>query len=135
MYHYQTTMQWGRRFTGLKVFMMFAELGLPGIAERIEHQADLGDYLRKALIKSGWTILNKTSLPVVCFSHARITAGEISINEIVDQLAHDQVAWISRTHLRNQIPALRACVTNFRTQQEDIDVLINGLGHIIAKQD
>lgn len=135
MYHFQTTMQWGRRFTGLKVFIMLAELGLPGIAARIERQADMGDYLREALIKTGWTILNKTALPVVCFSHARIATGAVSADEIVNRLAHDQVAWISRTHLQNQIPALRACVTNFRTRQEDIDVLIEGLNRIIAQID
>ena len=131
VYHFQTTMQWGRRFTGLKVFIMLAELGLPGIAKRLEHQAKMGDYLRDELRKNGWEILNKTALPVVCFNHPGITKKGLSLDDMVSRLARDQVAWISRTHLQNKIPCLRACVTNFRTQKRDIDVLVEGLNGIV----
>lgn len=132
VYHFLTTMQWGRRFTGLKVFIMLAELGLPGIAARLEHQAEMGEYLRNKLRKNRWEILNKTALPVVCFNHPRITENNISLDDMVSGLARDQVAWISRTYLQNKIPCLRACVTNFRTQRQDIDVLIEGLKEIVS---
>ncbi len=132
VYHFLTTMQWGRRFTGLKVFIMLAELGLPGIADRLEHQAGMGEYLRNELRKSGWDVLNKTALPVVCFTHARIMEKNISLDDLVKDLARDHVAWISRTHLQNKTPCLRACVTNFRTQRQDIDVLVAGLNSLIS---
>jgi aromatic-L-amino-acid/L-tryptophan decarboxylase len=132
VYPFLTTMQWGRRFTGLKVFIMLAELGLPGIAARLEHQAEIGEYLRDELMKNGWRVLNKTALPVVCFNHPRITEKHISLDEMVSRLASDQVAWISRTHLQNKIPCLRACVTNFRTQRQDIDVLVEALNGIVS---
>ena len=132
MYHFLTTMQWGRRFTGLKVFIMLAELGLPGIAARLEHQAEMGEYLRNELKKNGWEILNKAVLPVVCFNHPRIMENDISLDDMVDGLARNQIAWISRTRLRNRIPCLRACVTNFRTQRQDIDVLVEGLNDIVS---
>lgn len=132
MYHFNTTLQWGRRFTGLKVFMLLAELGLPGIAARLEHQTDMGDYLRDELRKKGWEILNNTPLPVVCFTHPAIVEKGVSLDAMVSRLAHDQLAWISRTRLRNTMPCLRACVTNFRTQRPDIDAVVKALDHFIS---
>jgi len=111
---------------------MLAELGLPGVAARLEHQAGMEEYLRDELKKNGWDILNKTALPVVCFNHPRIVEKNISLDDMVSGLARDQVAWISRTHLQNKIPCLRACVTNFRTQRQDIDVLVDGLNDIVS---
>ncbi len=132
-YHFLTTMQWGRRFTGLKVFMMLAEQGFGGIAERLEHQTAMGEYLRTRLKDNGWAVLNSTPLPVVCFNHPVITEKHISLDDLVGLLAKNQIAWISRTHLKNELPCLRACITNFRTREEDIDRLLDGLNHAISQ--
>lgn len=132
-YHYLTSLQWGRRFTGLKVFMMLASLGLAGIAERIEHQARLGEYLRQKLRDSGWEVLNITALPVVCFMHPIIKSTQISLNEIIRELKMNNQAWISSTLLQRKIPCLRACITNFRTRRDDIDALVDALNRIIQR--
>jgi glutamate/tyrosine decarboxylase-like PLP-dependent enzyme len=131
VYPFINTMQWSRRFIGLKLFMMFAEHGLETIARRIERQTELGDYLRERLRDAGWQILNDTPLPVVCFSHQRIAAQAVAPEEIVHKLKHEQTAWISKTLLREQIPALRACIINFQTQPEDVDCLVDGLNRAI----
>jgi glutamate/tyrosine decarboxylase-like PLP-dependent enzyme len=132
-YNYLETLQWGRRFTGLKLFLMMAELGVSGIAKRLEHQASMGEYLREQLQGNGWLILNKTRLPVVCFSHPRIEEGRLDIETIVETLKRDQAAWVSRTHLQKKRPCLRACIANYLTQKEDIDKLIEGLGAILVQ--
>jgi glutamate/tyrosine decarboxylase-like PLP-dependent enzyme len=130
-YQFVNTMQWSRRFIGLKVFMMFAELGLAGVARRIERQTELGDYLRERLIEEGWKVLNGTPLPVICFSHRRIEEQAISPEEIVRRLKNRRTAWISKTRLRNQIPVLRACITNFQTEPDDIEYLVSELNETI----
>src|SRR4029453_182765 len=122
---------WSRRFIGLKVFMTFAERGLAGVARRIERQTELGEYLRERLIEDGWKVLNDTPLPVICFSHRRIEEQGTSPEEIVRRLNNRQTAWISKTRLRNQIPVLRACVTNFLTEQDDIEYLVKELNGTI----
>ena len=43
---YVTTIQWSRRFIGLKLFMTLAELGWDGMAELIEHQSAMSELLR-----------------------------------------------------------------------------------------
>ena len=134
-YNYLTSIQWGRRFTGLKVFIMLASLGFEGIAARIEHQALMGDYFRKRLRESGWDLLNNTTLPVICFTHPCIREKQIPLNEIISKLKTNNQGWISSTRLQGKIPCLRACVTNFRSQEDDIDVLVDGLNKIIQDTD
>ena len=121
---YVTSMQWSRRFIGLKVFLMFATRGLPEIGRRIEHQADVGDYLREQLRRRGWSVLNPTPLPVVCFWHADFDGRPERAGEIATRLRNTGEAWISKTDLRGRTRALRACITNFDTQPQHIEHLV-----------
>ena len=43
-----TSVQWSRRFIGLKLFLALAERGESGYAAMIEHQARMGDLLRES---------------------------------------------------------------------------------------
>src|SRR5216117_3737637 len=43
---YTTSVQWSRRFIGLKLFLALAEHGESGYVQMIEHQARMGDVLR-----------------------------------------------------------------------------------------
>ena len=63
-----SSMQWSRRFTGLKVLLSLMVAGWDGYAEAIRHQTAMGDLLRSRLREEGWTIRNHTALPVVCFT-------------------------------------------------------------------
>ncbi|ODN41309.1 pyridoxal phosphate-dependent decarboxylase family protein [Piscirickettsia litoralis] len=74
---YSTTLQWSRRFIGLKVFMTIAEVGWPEIDERIGSQFKVGQYLRVGLKDQGYTIHNNTLLPVICFNHRQIASNEL----------------------------------------------------------
>jgi glutamate/tyrosine decarboxylase-like PLP-dependent enzyme len=124
---YASTMQWSRRMIGLKVFMMLAELGLDGYRQLIERQAGMGDLLRERLRQTGWLICNETPLPVVCFSHPDIQGGKLTTGEILASIyAHGRV-WISDVILGGQERVLRACITSFRTDKEDIECLIEEL--------
>jgi len=122
-----TSMQWSRRLIGLKLFMVLARQGVAGVAGRIERQTELGELLRELLRERGFKLLNSTRLPVVCFTHSAIENGEIDPATIVRRLADSQTAWISKTVLRAQIPALRACISNFRTGEDDLLELVDGL--------
>jgi glutamate/tyrosine decarboxylase-like PLP-dependent enzyme len=122
---YTTTIQWSRRFTGLKLFMTLAEAGGEKLAQQIEHQTDMGDLLRRKLIENGWEILNDTPLPVVCFTHSGLDAQQQSA--VLDQLYSRGYVWISGTLLRKHTPALRACITSYHTNADDVTFLINEL--------
>ena len=131
-YTYRNTVQWSRRFIGLKLFMLLALEGASGIEGRINHQAALGDFLRTRLKDRGWILANQTPLPLVCFSHPDLMDREDRHRQIVDCLADNQLAWISKTKLRNKSHVLRACITNFRSTREDVETLVRGLDRALA---
>jgi glutamate/tyrosine decarboxylase-like PLP-dependent enzyme len=121
---YTTTAQWSRRAIGFKVFMALAELGTSGYGELIEHQAQMGDYLRKRLDQLGWEVLNTTVLPVVCFTHPAIKQGKLLTGEILKTVYERGRVWISEVILGKQERVLRACITSFHTNESDIDCLL-----------
>jgi glutamate/tyrosine decarboxylase-like PLP-dependent enzyme len=118
------TMQWSRRFTGLKVFLSMAVAGDEGYARALRHQTAMGNLLRTTLVRSGWHIENETPLPVVCFTDP----GGADPHQIAMRVVGSGEAWISTTVLSGSKTVLRACITNYRTTPEDISALIQSLG-------
>lgn len=125
---YTSTVQWSRRFIGLKLFMSLAHNGEAGYAAMIEHQARMGDLLRELLTESGWRIVNRTPLPVVCF-----TRPGLNIPAFLARLKSEQIAWMSETECAGQ-PVLRACVTSFKTTEDDVRFTVDGLNRIAAEK-
>lgn len=126
---YATTAQWSRRMIGLKVFMALAELGTNGYADIIDHQAQMGDYLRDQLHEIGWIVVNNTQLPVVCFTHSDILSGKTTTNQILRTIYERNRVWISDVVLGGKELVLRACVTSFNSNEGDVDCLIEELEH------
>jgi glutamate/tyrosine decarboxylase-like PLP-dependent enzyme len=128
---YITTIQWSRRFTGLKVFMALAEMGAGGYGEEIEHQARMGRELEVRLVRKGWKVVNETPLPVVCFTHERIETGKIAIADILNKIYEQGRHWLSEVRLPGGARALRVCICSYRTGISDIDLLVRELEEII----
>jgi glutamate/tyrosine decarboxylase-like PLP-dependent enzyme len=118
--------QWSRRFIGLKVFMALAAAGHAGYAAQIERDCRLGDHLRTRLRDDGWRIVNDTPLPVVCFVPNEHACPADRLAEIARHVDTSGKAWISVAQLAGR-PALRACITSYRTTQPDIDALCHTL--------
>lgn len=124
---FQVTPQWSRRATGLKVFMALAELGVPGYAALVEHQAAMGRLLRDKLQAAGWTLVTDSPLPVVCFTHPDIAAGRSSIDEVIRRVYANRRTWVSPVLLGGRVRAIRACITSYETGPEDLDALVEEL--------
>jgi glutamate/tyrosine decarboxylase-like PLP-dependent enzyme len=123
------SLQWSRRFIGLKVFLPIAAMGWSGVAELIRRQCRLGSGLRQMLIRDGWLCLNETPLPVVCFTAEEDIDGGMA-DLIVKRVVESGSAWISNVNLHQ--PAIRACVTNFRTTENDLEALLSALNQARA---
>jgi aromatic-L-amino-acid decarboxylase len=126
---YTNSAQWSRRFIGLKLFMTLAQQGENGYAEMIEHQTRMGNVLRDALRASGWSILNETPLPLVCFTRQGLVPGEF-----LAALHKRQIAWMSEARVGN-IPVVRACITSFRTTERDIHWVVSEMNRLVAVTD
>jgi hypothetical protein len=62
----------------------------------------------------------------VCFTHPRLTDQEAH-DRLARRLRLDQIAWISRVTLAGHTCALRACITSYETQLEDVEALAQAL--------
>jgi glutamate/tyrosine decarboxylase-like PLP-dependent enzyme len=124
---YRMSIQWSRRYIGLKVFCTVAALGVDGLRRMIEHQAAMGDLLRAKLVERGWIMVNDSVLPVVCFTHPRVGEGSCSAAALVGRVCTGGRAWISEVRLTGKAPALRACITNYRSTEGDLAVLMEEL--------
>ena len=123
------SIQWSRRFIGLKVFMSLMVAGWEGYRTVIRHMTAMGDRLRKELDAAGWEVVNRTPLPLVCFVDRQHADGKSSeyLDAIALAIVSSGKAWISTTRLAGSTPVLRACITNYRTGLEDILALVEAL--------
>ncbi len=116
---YTTSVQWSRRFIGLKLFLSLAHQGESGYIEMIEHQMRMGEVLRESLRRAGWRIVNDTPLPLVCF-----TRDGLATDKFLAALYRRQIAWMSEVRLGGGAPVVRACITSFRTTAADIEWVV-----------
>ena len=122
---YTSSVQWSRRFIGLKLFLALAQKGESGYAAMIENQTHLGNVLRETLKRAGWRIVNVTPLPVVCF-----TRDGLVVEKFLAALYERQIAWMSQVRLRDGSPVVRACVTSIQTTERDIQDVVNAFGEL-----
>lgn len=125
---YTNSVQWSRRFIGLKLFLALAQHGESGYVAMIEHQARMGDVLRQSLASAGWQIVNNTPLPLVCFTREGLVASEF-----LAALYGQQIAWMSEVRLGDAAPVVRACVTSFRTSESDVDWVVGEMNRIVGQ--
>ena len=120
------SIQWSRRFNGLKVYLSLLMYGWKGFEQAINHHMAMGDHLREQLKKSGWKIMNPTQLPVVCFTHPAHEGDPNFTTKMLQYILQQGRAWISVYPVNGQ-STFRACITNYNTQPEDIQALIQQL--------
>ena len=123
---YLHSIQWSRRFNGLKIFLPLATHGWKGYSTVISNQIRMGDHLRKLLIENGWEIMNTTKLPVICFTHPGLKGKDSEVTRIVDRVVQSGKAWVSTYPIHNKL-TIRACVINYATTEEDLHILIDDL--------
>jgi glutamate/tyrosine decarboxylase-like PLP-dependent enzyme len=125
------SLQWSRRFIGLKLFLSLAVAGWDGYSAAIRHQTAMGELLRRRLIEENWEIANQTPLPLVCFTDRESVWDSAKCQRFANAVVHSGKAWISTVELGKQKrSALRACITNCLTEPRHIDALLAVLGQM-----
>lgn len=120
---YIHSIQWSRRFNGLRLYLPLAVFGWKGYETVIHHQIELGNALRKGLVKKDWTIENNSKLPIVCFTHPSLHDKERAVEQITSAIVNSGKAWLSVYPIRDK-STFRACITNFSSSLEDVQELI-----------
>ncbi|UUN25087.1 pyridoxal-dependent decarboxylase [Streptomyces sp. FIT100] len=129
---YVASVQWSRRFAGLKVFLALAAVGRQGYAEQLERDTALGELLAGRLAEEGWLRINDTPLPVVCVVDPDTDAAGPERSwawhsAVADRVVRRGEAWLSPVRLAGR-PAIRICLTSHRTRAEDVEAVVSALG-------
>ena len=127
---YTHSMQWSRRFMGLKLFLSLACMGWSGYRDHIEQALRLAEALKSRLAGSGWRVVNDSPLAVVCFVDGR---GQAEPEATAADVVNAGRAWLSTTLFEGR-PVLRACLTSHFTGEEHIAVLVDELNRSRAAQ-
>jgi len=120
---YTSTVQWSRRFLGLRLFLSLAAVGWAGHAAHVERAVDLVRLLARNLLARGWTVANDISLAVLC---AEPPAGGAPVREIVARVVRSGEAWVSVASYEGR-EVVRACVTHGETSEADVEALTAAL--------
>lgn len=120
---YVNSIQWSRRFVGLRLFLSLGVAGWQGYAAHVEHGISLIQSLTDELIGVGWTLVNDSQMAVACLVPP--TNG-LSVEELVARVVESGDSWVSVTKFEGQ-SVLRACVTNGHATTADIDRLAKQL--------
>lgn len=119
---YVNSVQWSRRFLGLRLFLSLAVGGWRGYGAHVDRTLALVDLLKQQLNDNGWQVCNQSPLGVVCI----VPPQGISAREVVNRVLGSGKAWVSVATFERQ-EVIRACVTSGETTEYDVAVLIESL--------
>jgi len=114
---YAHSIQWSRRFIGLKLYMTLASFGWQGMSALVDHTCAIGNFVRSQLEDYNWNILNNSVMPIVCFSDDRLEGPQVQA--LCDQVNQTGETWISTYPIAGRL-ALRVCITNYKTSEQEI---------------
>jgi aromatic-L-amino-acid decarboxylase len=120
---YLNTVQWSRRFLGLRLFLALAVAGWRGYGAHMEHAVEVIEQVKVRLVQRGWAALNDSPLAVLCAAPPT-SLGDV--RGIVTRLLASGRAWVARTKFEGQ-EVVRICATHGETTLADVDELVRGL--------
>lgn len=117
---YVSTMQWSRRFLGLRLFLSLGAVGWTGYAQHVDRSIALIGLLRVALLHLGWRIANESSLDVLCVEPPE---GASDVATIVKRVLASGRAWVAAAAFEGRM-VIRICVTHGEVTGDDINLLV-----------
>jgi len=120
---YVTSVQWSRRFLGLRLFLSLAAAGWEGYGRHVERAIELAALLRERLVARGWTIANHSALAVLCIEPPE---GADDARAIVGRVLASGRVWISAANFEGR-QVIRACLTHGETTQDHLMELVDAL--------
>jgi glutamate/tyrosine decarboxylase-like PLP-dependent enzyme len=117
------SLQWSRRFMGLRLFLSLAAAGWEGCAAHVERAVTVIERARERLEERGWSAVNDSQLAVLCLLSP---PGYPPVREIVRRLLESARAWAAVASHEGQ-DVVRICATHGETAERDVDELVGAL--------
>jgi glutamate/tyrosine decarboxylase-like PLP-dependent enzyme len=120
---YLNSVQWSRRFLGLRLFLALATAGWHGLGAHVERGVEVIALVKQRLLASGWRIANDSPLSVL---DAVPPAALGDVRALVRRVVASGRAWVAPTTYEGQ-EVVRICATNGETGAADVEALIAAL--------
>ncbi len=120
---YLNTVQWSRRFLGLRLFLSLAAAGWSGYEAHIERAIAVAALARDELLARGWEVVNDSQLAVLCVVPP---AGYAPVKDLVKRVVTSGKAWAAAAKTEGR-DVVRICVTHGETSEADVAALVAAL--------
>ena len=120
---YLNTVQWSRRFLGLRLFLSLATAGWSGYGVHVERAGEVTRLARERLVARGWRAVNDSELAVLCIVPP---PGYPPIRDIVRRVLASGRAWVAVAKTEGR-EVVRVCVTHGETSAADVEELVAAL--------
>jgi glutamate/tyrosine decarboxylase-like PLP-dependent enzyme len=120
---YMNSLQWSRRFLGLRLFLSLAAAGWAGHAAHIERAVAQAARIRSELERRGWAIVNDSPLALLTVVPPATLGNP---QAVVERVLKSGRAWVSLAHFEER-DVVRICVTHGETADEDLSILVETL--------
>jgi glutamate/tyrosine decarboxylase-like PLP-dependent enzyme len=120
---YLNSVQWSRRFVGLRLFLALTAAGWEGLGAHVERGVEVIERIKEGLLASGWRVANDSPLAVL---DVIPPAGFGDVRTLVRRVVASGRAWVAPTVFEGR-DVVRICATNGETGTEDVNALIAAL--------
>jgi aromatic-L-amino-acid decarboxylase len=120
---YLNSVQWSRRFLGLRLFLSLGVAGWQGVAEHVERAVEVVAQVKERLVARDWTVANDSSLAVLCVEPPAAGPGA---RDIVRRTLASGRAWVARSTFEGR-EVIRICATHGQTSLADVEELVRVL--------
>jgi len=122
--------QLSRSFKAFKIWCSLRAFGVKAFIDVAEHMLDIARYLENRIIqtKISFELLAPVNLSAVCFRLRNI--DDAGNQRILAQLVEEGTALLGPVLVGGRF-GIRACITNYRTTREDIDLVLDRLRQMV----
>ena len=120
---YMNTLQWSRRFLGLRLFLSLATAGWAGHAAHIERAVAQTAWIRRELERRGWSIVNDSPFALL---NVVPPAAHGDPRTVVARVVASGRAWVALARFEER-DVIRICVTHGETSDADLAILVETL--------
>jgi glutamate/tyrosine decarboxylase-like PLP-dependent enzyme len=120
---YLNSVQWSRRFIGLRLFLALASAGWEGLGAHVERSVAVVARIRARLTARGWTVANDSPLAVL---DVVPPAGSAAVRTLVESVVASGRAWVAATRFEGR-DVVRICATHGESGEVDVDELVAAL--------
>lgn len=120
---YLNSVQWSRRFVGLRLFLSLAAAGWAGYGKHVDRAVDVIAHIEEELLARGWTVANNSRLAVLCVLPP---PGHGGVQAIARRVLASGRAWVSAPSFEGR-DVVRICATHGETALADVAELVDVL--------